>query len=231
MDLRGNAATWLGHGTWLWETSEGKSLLIDCLARGQPGLPGRHEGPGGPRPRRRSSSRTATSTTSARAAARPIEAIQKSGAPGVRASSRSPTYLGGKGCEVTGFNKGGTVEVAGRAGDHGARRALGRHHRRRRLAGLRRRRRRVTCSSSLTAWSSTTPATPTCSATWRSSPRSTSRTSASCRSAASTPSEPAPGRPRRAAARRHPGPLQPLRHVPGALGHAGGPARPGRRRR
>ena len=36
MDLKGNAVTWLGHGTWLWETSEGKRLLIDAVARGQP---------------------------------------------------------------------------------------------------------------------------------------------------------------------------------------------------
>jgi L-ascorbate metabolism protein UlaG (beta-lactamase superfamily) len=41
-----------------------------------------------------------------------IAVVQKSGAPAF-AIFEVATYLGGKGCEVTGFNKGGTVEVAG----------------------------------------------------------------------------------------------------------------------
>ena len=45
MDLKGNAVTWLGHGTWLWETSEGKRLLIDCWLEGNPATPGRVQGP------------------------------------------------------------------------------------------------------------------------------------------------------------------------------------------
>jgi len=34
MDLKGNAVTWLGHGTWLWETSEGKRVLVDAWIPG-----------------------------------------------------------------------------------------------------------------------------------------------------------------------------------------------------
>jgi L-ascorbate metabolism protein UlaG (beta-lactamase superfamily) len=41
-----------------------------------------------------------------------IAAVEKSGAPAF-AIHEVATYLGGKGCEVTGFNMGGTVEVAG----------------------------------------------------------------------------------------------------------------------
>jgi L-ascorbate metabolism protein UlaG (beta-lactamase superfamily) len=111
MDLRGNAATWLGHGTWLWETSEGKRLLIDAWLEGNPACPDDmkdpatlgldgvlithghfdHIGQGG---------------------SEAIAAIQKSGAEAF-AIFEVAAYLGGKGCEVTGFNIGGTVEAAG----------------------------------------------------------------------------------------------------------------------
>ena len=45
MDLKGNAATWLGHGTWMWETSEGKRLLIDCWLEGNPATPEQYKDP------------------------------------------------------------------------------------------------------------------------------------------------------------------------------------------
>ena len=41
MDLRGNAVTWLGHGTWLWETSEGRRLLVDAWITDNPLTPER----------------------------------------------------------------------------------------------------------------------------------------------------------------------------------------------
>ena len=185
MDLRGNAVTWLGHGTWLWETSEGKRLLIDCWLEGNPACPDDmkdpaalnldgilithghfdHIGQGG---------------------VEAIAVITKSGAPGLRPvrGRRLPRRQGRRGDRL---QQGRHGRGRRRTGDHGPRRPLGGDHRRRRHDGLRRRRRPGTSWSSRTAWSSTTPATRTCSATWRSSPRSTSRTSASCRSAASTP--------------------------------------------
>jgi L-ascorbate metabolism protein UlaG (beta-lactamase superfamily) len=111
MDLRGNAVTWLGHGTWLWETSEGKRLLIDCWLEGNPACPDDlkdaaalnldgilithghfdHITQGG---------------------VEAVEVITKSGAPAF-AQFEVAVYLGSKGVEVTGFNKGGTAEVAG----------------------------------------------------------------------------------------------------------------------
>ena len=111
MDLKGNAVTWLGHGTWLWETSEGKRLLIDTWLAGNPACPEDmkdpaalkldgilithghfdHIGQGG---------------------SDAIAAITGSGAP-TFALFEVAVYLGGKGVEVTGFNIGGSVEVAG----------------------------------------------------------------------------------------------------------------------
>ena len=111
MDLKGNAVTWLGHGTWLWETSEGKRLLIDTWLAGNPACPDDmkdpaalnldgilithghfdHIGQGG---------------------SEAIAAITGSGAP-TFALFEVAVYLGGKGAEVTGFNIGGSVEVAG----------------------------------------------------------------------------------------------------------------------
>ena len=27
MDLKGNSVTWVGHATWIWETSEGRRVM------------------------------------------------------------------------------------------------------------------------------------------------------------------------------------------------------------
>lgn len=39
MDLRGNSVTWLGHGTWLWTTSEGKRVIVDPFLGNNPTCP------------------------------------------------------------------------------------------------------------------------------------------------------------------------------------------------
>ena len=46
MDLGGNRVTWLGHGTWLWETSEGKRILVDAWLDGNPSCPDELKDPG-----------------------------------------------------------------------------------------------------------------------------------------------------------------------------------------
>lgn len=112
MDLKGNAVTWLGHGTWLWETSEGKRLLIDAWITGNPSTPDEfkdlaalkldgillthghfdHIGQGGEEA---------------------VAVIKANPAAPVFAMFEVALYLGSKGVEVTGFNKGGAVEVAG----------------------------------------------------------------------------------------------------------------------
>ncbi len=111
MDLKGNAATWLGHGTWLWETSEGKRLLIDAWLEGNPACPDDMKDPAAVNP-------DGVLITHGhfdhigQGGGEAIAAIQKGGAEAF-AIFEVASYLGGKGCEVTGFNKGGTVEVAG----------------------------------------------------------------------------------------------------------------------
>ncbi len=111
MDLKGNAATWLGHGTWLWETSEGKRLLIDTWLEGNPACPDDMKDPA-------ALNLDGILITHGhfdhvgQGAAEAVDAIIKSGAPAF-AQVEVAAYLGSKGCEVTGFNTGGTVEVAG----------------------------------------------------------------------------------------------------------------------
>lgn len=43
MDLKGNAVTWLGHGTWLWETASGQRILIDPFLENSPTCPEEHK--------------------------------------------------------------------------------------------------------------------------------------------------------------------------------------------
>ncbi|HET6691565.1 MAG TPA: metal-dependent hydrolase [Miltoncostaeaceae bacterium] len=111
MDLKGNSVTWLGHGTWLWETSEGKRLLVDCWLEGNPATPDEFKDP-------------ATLNLDGilithghfdhigEDGAEAVRVIQGSGAPAFSLFEVA-VFLGGKGVEVTGFNIGGSVEVAG----------------------------------------------------------------------------------------------------------------------
>ena len=162
---KGNAVTWLGHGTWLWETSEGKRLLIDTWLAGNPATPDEYKDPAALKP-------DGILITHGhfdhigQGGAEAVDAITQDAARPPSPCSRSRSTSGGKGVEVTGFNIGGSVEVAGVTATMVTARPLGRDHRRRRHDGLRRRRRSATCSRSRTAWSSTRRATPTCSATW-----------------------------------------------------------------
>jgi L-ascorbate metabolism protein UlaG (beta-lactamase superfamily) len=111
MDLKGNAVTWLGHGTWLWETSEGKRLLIDAWLEGNPATPEELKDPAALKP-------DGILLTHGhfdhigQGGSEAVDAITKSGAP-TFAMFEVAAYLGAKGCEVTGFNIGGQVEVAG----------------------------------------------------------------------------------------------------------------------
>lgn len=111
MDLKGNAVTWLGHGTWLWETSEGKRLLIDCWLEGNPATPDEYKDPA-------ALNLDGILITHGhfdhigQGGAEAVRVIQGSGAPAF-ALFEVAVYLGGKGVEVTGFNIGGSVEVAG----------------------------------------------------------------------------------------------------------------------
>ncbi len=43
MDLKGNAVTWLGHGTWLWETASGERILVDPFLENSPVCPDEHK--------------------------------------------------------------------------------------------------------------------------------------------------------------------------------------------
>ena len=131
-------------------------------------------------------------------------------------------YLGGRGIEAVGMNKGGTFEAAGigftmvHAEHSGAVTLTGGETQltpRPRLLGL-------GASSSRTAPASTTPATPTCSATWRWSASAGRRRSRSCRSAGTTRWVRAtPGR-AVGPDRRHDRDPRALRHVPDPGRHA-----------
>ncbi|MEZ5081384.1 MAG: metal-dependent hydrolase [Thermoleophilia bacterium] len=46
MDLNGNTVTWLGHGTWLWATSQGKRILVDPFLANNPTCPDDLKAPG-----------------------------------------------------------------------------------------------------------------------------------------------------------------------------------------
>jgi L-ascorbate metabolism protein UlaG (beta-lactamase superfamily) len=111
MDLKGNAVTWLGHGTWLWETSEGKRILIDAWLETNPMTPDEFKDPAALR-------LDGILLTHGhfdhigQGGNEAIRVIQGSGAPAFSIFEVS-LYLGSKGVEVTGFDIGGTIEVAG----------------------------------------------------------------------------------------------------------------------
>lgn len=106
MDLKGNTVTWVGHGTWLWETSEGRRVLIDPWLAGNPACP---EDLKDPLPL----DGILVSHGHFDHVGDAVDVINRSGAETV-AIFEVASYLQGKGCDsVVGMNKGGTVEVAG----------------------------------------------------------------------------------------------------------------------
>jgi L-ascorbate metabolism protein UlaG (beta-lactamase superfamily) len=106
MDLRGNSVTWLGHGTWLWETSEGKRILVDPWLEGNPACPEELKDPG-------PLDGVLMSHGHFDHAGEAVETIKRTGAQTL-AIFELATWLESKGCEnVVPMNKGGTVEIAG----------------------------------------------------------------------------------------------------------------------
>jgi len=106
VDLRGNAVTWCGHGTWLWETSEGKRLLIDAWLAGNPACPEELHDPG---------PLDAVLMTHEHFdhMGNAVEVIKTSGATAVGIFEVGQQLIDA-GCEgVVQMNKGGTVEVGG----------------------------------------------------------------------------------------------------------------------
>jgi L-ascorbate metabolism protein UlaG (beta-lactamase superfamily) len=106
MDLKGNAVTWVGHGTWIWETSEGKRIMVDPWLEGNPSCPDEFKNPG---------QLDAVLMTHGHFdhVGSAVEVITTTGAQTV-AIFETAHYLEQKGCEnVVPMNKGGTVSVAG----------------------------------------------------------------------------------------------------------------------
>jgi L-ascorbate metabolism protein UlaG (beta-lactamase superfamily) len=106
MDLKGNRVTWVGHGTWIWETSEGRRIMVDPWLEGNPAAPDELKQPG---------SLDAILITHGHFdhTGSAVEVITGSGAPAV-ALFDTAQRLEGQGCSgLIGMNKGGTVEVAG----------------------------------------------------------------------------------------------------------------------
>jgi len=106
MDLKGNSVTWIGHGTWLWETSEGRRIMIDPWLKGNPAAPPELQNPW---------PLDAVLITHGHFdhVGDAIEAIRQTGAT-VVAIFETGHWLEKNGCQnVVQMNKGGTVEVAG----------------------------------------------------------------------------------------------------------------------
>jgi L-ascorbate metabolism protein UlaG (beta-lactamase superfamily) len=106
VDLKGNAVTWYGHGTWLWETSEGKRVMLDPWLKGNPSCPEDLHDPG---------ALDAVLLTHGHFdhVGDAEEAIKATGATAVAIFEVGQELIDA-GCEdVVQMNKGGTVEVAG----------------------------------------------------------------------------------------------------------------------
>jgi L-ascorbate metabolism protein UlaG (beta-lactamase superfamily) len=106
MDLRGTKATWLGHGTFRFETSEGKTVLVDPWVMNNPACPDDEKNP---------SSLDLVLITHAHFdhIGDAVELCTRL-EPETYAIFETAMWLGGKGVpNVTGMNLGGTVEAQG----------------------------------------------------------------------------------------------------------------------
>ena len=106
MDLRGNRVTWIGHGTWLWQTSEGRRIMVDPWLKGNPSAPAELHNPW---------PLDAVLITHAHFGhvGDAVETIKQTGAHAV-AVFECGAWLEAQGCKnVIQMNMGGTVEVAG----------------------------------------------------------------------------------------------------------------------
>ncbi len=106
MDLRGNRVTWIGHATWLWETSEGRRILVDAWLKDNPSAPPELHNPW---------PLDAVLITHAHFdhIDNAVETIKQTGAQAV-AIFEIGAWLESQGCaNVIQMNIGGTVQVAG----------------------------------------------------------------------------------------------------------------------
>jgi L-ascorbate metabolism protein UlaG (beta-lactamase superfamily) len=106
MDLKGNSVTWVGHGTWIWETSEGRRIMVDPWLKGNPAAPAELHNPW---------PLDAVLITHAHFdhVGDAVDTIKQTGAHSVSIFEIG-AWLESQGCQnVVQMNMGGTVEVAG----------------------------------------------------------------------------------------------------------------------
>jgi len=106
MDLKGNSVTWVGHGTWIWETSEGRRIMVDPWLKGNPSAPAELHNPW---------PLDAVLITHAHFdhVGDAVDAIKQTGAHSVSIFEIG-AWLESQGCQnVIQMNMGGTVDVAG----------------------------------------------------------------------------------------------------------------------
>jgi L-ascorbate metabolism protein UlaG (beta-lactamase superfamily) len=106
MELNGNAVTWLGHGTWLWETAEGQRILVDPWLAGNPACPPEWHDPG-------HLDGILITHGHGDHVGDAVETIKRTQATAV-CNWEVGGWLNGEGCQnVVQMNIGGTVEIAG----------------------------------------------------------------------------------------------------------------------
>ena len=108
MDLKGNSVTWVGHGTWIWETSEGRRIMVDPWLKGNPSAPAELHNPW-------PLDAVLISHGHFDHVGDAVDAIKQTGAHSVSIFEVG-AWLESEGCQnVIQMNMGGTVEVAGRS--------------------------------------------------------------------------------------------------------------------